>query len=145
MVDSLDDLYQELIVDHYKNPRCRGTIPDPSSQCALRNPLCGDEVTIQLTVENGIVQTVAFEGKGCAISQASASLMGELCKGKPVSEVREYLLRFTGLMKGDLKAGEVDELGDAAALQGVRKFAARIRCAMLSWEALGKCLEKEAA
>ena len=141
-MSDLEELYQELIIDHFKNPRCKGSLDCPHAQCMLLNPLCGDEVKVQIEVvaAQGLVSKVRFNGKGCSISQASASMMSELCEGKSVAEARELVQCFTLMMKDQINSEELIQLGDAASLQGVKRFAARIRCAMLGWEALEKCL-----
>ena len=138
----LEDLYQELILDHHKNPRCRGKIEDADARSVLFNQLCGDEVELEIKVEGDLVSDIRFVGNGCAISQASASMLGEICKGKKIEDVRGQLANFIEMMKGKKKNSEDGELGDAQALEGVRRFPTRIRCAMLAWEALDKCLAK---
>ena len=154
LMDDLQSLYQELIIDHYKNPRCQGTLECPDAQCALLNPLCGDEVSVQIELSadssagsaasssesSSEISRVRFHGKGCSISQASASMMSELCEGKSVEDARSLVSTFTLMLKDQLDEEELVQLGDAASLQGVKKFAARIKCAMLGWEALEKCL-----
>ena len=139
----LDDLYQELILDHHRNPRCHGTIDAPDVAASLFNPLCGDEVVLHLRLNDGVVEDIRFSGHGCSISQASASMMGELCKGKTLAEVQALCSLFLQMMLGKRQGSELDELGDAVALEGVQKFPARIRCAMLAWEALEQGLKKE--
>lgn len=137
----LEELYQELILDHSKRPRCLGILKDADSKSRLLNPLCGDEVEVSVVVRDGIVEDVAFSGQGCAISQASASMMCEICQGKPIEDVKELFNHFMGMMKGSDGDQEPEEsLGDAAALKGVQKFSARIKCATLAWEAIHKCL-----
>ena len=136
----LEELYQDLIVDHFKNPRNWGELPEPSAECQANNPLCGDQVNLDIGVEGGKVSAIRFLGKGCAISQASTSMMGEACEGLTLAEASERVEIFTQMMKADVEEAELVKLGDAASLQGVKKFAARIRCAMLGWEALKKCL-----
>lgn len=144
--EDLEELYQELILDHSKHPRCTGCIQNATCCHSMQNPLCGDKV--ELFVEIGgndreqRVENIAFLGKGCSISQASASMMTSLCKGKPISEVSKLCAKFRSMMSGELKSDEVPELGDAAALKGVRKFTARIRCALLAWEVLNRCIER---
>jgi nitrogen fixation NifU-like protein len=136
---SLDELYQELLLDHFKHPRCRGSVASPDAESALRNPLCGDEIKLTLSLKDGVISEIAFTGHGCSISQASASMMTDLLKGKSVKEANTALASFKSLMQGtDLE--DLEKLGDAAALAGVRKFSARIRCALLAWEALENCM-----
>jgi nitrogen fixation protein NifU and related proteins len=146
---SLDELYQEVILDHYKNPRGKCPIDCPHAACSLYNPLCGDQVDVSLSVEGQPegcplkVLDVGFAGHGCSISQASASMMSDLCRGKSVAEICELCMAFREFMRGNRSAEDVkDQLGDAVALEGVRKFSARVKCAMLAWEAMEKCLKQ---
>jgi nitrogen fixation NifU-like protein len=137
----LDDLYQEVILDHYKNPRCHGCLSHPSAACSLFNPLCGDQIQLTVKVGKGSVGEIGFSGHGCSISQASASMMAEICQGKGVAEIETLMAQFRSVMRGEMTPEEAEKLGDAVALEGVRKFSARVKCAMLAWEALEKCLE----
>src|SRR6266540_6026351 len=99
---SLDDLYKEVILDHYKNPRNKRELPEAELSCSRNNPLCGDEITVFAHVEDGAVADVAFQGQGCSISQASASMMTEAVKGKGVDEARSLAADFRGMMAGDV-------------------------------------------
>lgn len=135
-----DELYQEVILDHHRHPRCYGCINCPDASCALRNPLCGDHIDLSVSVKDGNLEDIKFSGHGCAISQASASMMTDLCKGKPLELVGRLAHYFRSLMRGEKTAEEASELGDAVALEGVRRFSARVKCAMLAWEALEKCI-----
>lgn len=137
---SIDELYQELLLDHFKHPRCRGTVQEPDATSSLRNPLCGDQIELSLKVREGVITDVAFQGHGCSISQASASLMAEYLKNKSVADAQRALQQFQSLMGGQVDV-TTEELGDINALAGVRKFSARIRCALLAWEALENCLK----
>ena len=138
----LDELYQEVILDHHKHPRCKGCINCPDANCCLKNPLCGDQIELALNVKDKTVSEIRFTGHGCAISQASASMMSELCRNKTIEEASKLVSAFRSLMRGEKSAEELsNELGDAIALEGVRNFSARVKCAMLAWEALEKCLE----
>ena len=141
-MDDLESLYQELIIDHYKNPRYRGSLENPDATSRLLNPLCGDEIEIFLSVDASSCCCIKNQGKGCSISQASASMMAELCAGLSIVKTREKVNLFIRMMKESLESEESQQLGDCAALQGVRRFSARIRCAMLPWEALAKCLDE---
>lgn len=132
---SLDDLYREVIMDHYRVPRNQGSLPDASACTKLHNPLCGDDIHLELKVENGTIADVRFSGRGCSISQASASLMTQAIKGKTVEEAAELMRQFRSVMQGKLDANQV-ELGDLEALFGVAKFPVRVKCAVLPWEAL---------
>ena len=157
----LEDLYREIILDHYRSPRNRGELESPP---AVRvegfNPLCGDEIVVTLDVEDGVLADIKIAGTGCSISQSSASLMSAAVKGKPLSEVRDLIATFMGMMSihestlpGDGKGGpaleapepeaiDVDALGELAALQGVVKFPVRIKCATLSWNTLTQGLDE---
>ncbi|CAM3446477.1 Fe-S cluster assembly sulfur transfer protein SufU [Marinicrinis lubricantis] len=131
----LDDLYRRVIMDHYKNPRNRGTAEDDSLTIQLNNPTCGDRVTLQLSIQDGIVKEARFEGEGCSISMASASMMTEAVKGKTLDEAVEMAEKFSGLMKGEPQEFEYE---DIESLAGVNKFPARIKCATLAWNAMRK-------
>lgn len=152
----LDDLYKEIILDHYRRPRNKGALPVPPAHRGHGlNPLCGDEVTVDVLVEDGRVTDVAFEGRGCAISQASASMMCELVKGRAVEDVAAEFDRFRSMLGVDdaatatgtaYEAGAEPgrQLGDAEALQGVKDFPSRIKCATLSWNTLTGAIAGEA-
>lgn len=140
---SLDDLYREVILDHYSHPRNRGAVDPADVTREGANPLCGDEIRVSLRVRDGIVEDVRFEGKGCSISQASASMMTELVKGKPVEEAERMIATFKAMMHGEVPADT--SLGDLEALQGVRKFPVRVKCATLSWVTLEMALADLAA
>ncbi|WP_308638656.1 Fe-S cluster assembly sulfur transfer protein SufU [Paenibacillus silvisoli] len=137
----LDDLYRRVIMDHYKNPRNRGTLDEDSLTVNLNNPTCGDRITLQLQVEDGIVKQAKFTGEGCSISMSSASMMTEAVKGKTTAEALELAERFSAFIKGG--EAEFEELEDIEALSGVSKFPARIKCATLSWNALRKGIEHQ--
>jgi nitrogen fixation protein NifU and related proteins len=136
---SLDDLYKEVILDHYKSPRNKRALPEAELSCTRNNPLCGDEITVFAHVEDGAVADVAFEGQGCSISQASASMMTEAVKGKAVDEARGLAADFRGMMAGDVGPDE-DEFGDLVALKGVVKYPIRIKCAVLAWDVFQEAL-----
>ena len=147
----LEDLYREIILDHYRNPRNRGELEAPP---AVRsegfNPLCGDEVQVFLAVRGGVVEDIRIAGQGCSISQSSASMMSQAVKGKSVAEARALIRRFKSMMSidtGDDDNGAADEvaLGDLEALQGVVKFPVRIKCAVLGWNTLNQALDEAAA
>ncbi|MFF2480636.1 Fe-S cluster assembly sulfur transfer protein SufU [Paenibacillus sp. NPDC058071] len=137
----LDDLYRRVIMDHYKNPRNRGTLDAEAVTINLNNPTCGDRISLQLQVENGKVIDAKFNGEGCSISLSSASMMTEAIKGKTYDEAIELAERFSGLMKGE--EVEFEENEDIEALSGVNKFPARIKCATLAWNALRKGIEQK--
>ncbi len=136
---SLDDLYREVILDHYSHPRNKGTLTPADVVQEGANPLCGDEIRLSLIVRDGIVRDVKFEGKGCSISQASASMMTERIKGQPIAEAQRLIAAFKALMRGE---ASIDDLGDLEALQGVRKFPVRVKCATLGWVTLEQAIDE---
>lgn len=138
----LEDLYREIILDHYRTPRNRGELPPPAAHAVGHNPLCGDEIEVFLDVTDGVVSDIKVSGQGCSISQSSASMMSQAVKGKSIDEVRALVHRFKSMMSihdaddvDDESAPEV-KLGDLEALQGVVKFPVRIKCAVLAWNTL---------
>lgn len=137
----LNDLYRRVIMDHYKNPRNRGELQDESVAVQLNNPTCGDRISLQLQLQNGIVTDARYTGEGCSISMSSASMMTEAVKGLTYEEAIALAERFSSLMKGD--DVEFEELEDIEALAGVNKFPARIKCATLAWNALRKGIEAQ--
>jgi nitrogen fixation NifU-like protein len=139
-MSELADLYQEIILDHNKRPRNYREMPDCTCQAEGLNPLCGDEVKVLVRLENETLADVAFRGQGCAISRASASIMTGKTKGRTKNEARS----MSGQVRDMLLGPDVPpppELGDLVALSGVRKFPARIKCAMLPWRALEAALD----
>jgi nitrogen fixation protein NifU and related proteins len=136
---SLDDLYKEVILDHYKNPRNKRPLPGAELSCSRNNPLCGDEITVYAHLENGVVADVAFQGQGCSISQASASMMTDAIAGKRLEEAETLASDFRGMMAGDVGPDE-DEFGDLVALKGVVKYPIRIKCAVLAWDVFQEAL-----
>ena len=139
----LEDLYREIILDHYRTPRNRGELPPPAAHAVGHNPLCGDEIDVYLQIEDDTVTDVKVGGQGCSISQSSASMMSQAVKGKSVAEVRALVRRFKGMMSIEEEAPEAEQvpdtevkLGDLEALQGVVKFPVRIKCATLAWNTL---------
>jgi nitrogen fixation NifU-like protein len=137
-VSDLDELYQEVILDHTRRPRNFGRLAAANRRASGDNPLCGDRLDLELEVRDGRIQDVAFQGAGCAISTASASLMTEAVKGRPLAEVQALAERFHTLMTGEGPAGE--ELGKLAALSGVRAYPMRVKCATLAWHTLRSAL-----
>lgn len=143
---SLDDLYREVILDHYRNPRRRGTLEHPDAHAEGQNPLCGDEISLDLALDGDRVADVRIQGRGCSISQASASMMAEAIAGKTIAEVEALTHRFKAMM--EIEAGDpgIDDsrpgaaLGDLEALRGVRRFPVRIKCADLPWATLAQAL-----
>jgi nitrogen fixation NifU-like protein len=155
----LEDLYREIILDHYRNPRNRGELPTPPARrLEGYNPLCGDEVVVYLLVDDGKVEDLRVAGQGCSISQSSASMMSAAVKGRTVEEARAMIRAFKAMMSihesrldsdgGEAEASVVDpevKLGDLEALQGVVKFPVRIKCATLSWNTLAQGLDEAQA
>jgi nitrogen fixation NifU-like protein len=135
----LSALYQEVILDHYRRPRNKGALEAPTGSASLRNPLCGDEVDVQVAMRDGRVAEVKFGGRGCSISQASASMMTELVRGKTPDEVHALGERFAAMIRGE---GVDQTLGQARALSGVSRFPTRVRCAMIAWEAVARAVER---
>jgi len=131
----MDDLYKEVILDHYREPRNRGKLEGADTHLHRDNPLCGDEIDLYLHVENGIVTGLGFEGKGCSISQASISMMTEKLKGKPIADAEGLAHTFKQMMQGETPE-DLAALGDLVALQGVQKYPVRIKCALLGWNTL---------
>jgi nitrogen fixation NifU-like protein len=166
LMPGLEDLYREIILDHYRSPRNRGELESPPAQRVEGfNPLCGDEIVVTLEVNDSVVSDIKIAGSGCSISQSSASLMSAAVKGKPVAEVRDLIRTFKGMMSihestlptasaggsdavtvedepPEPEAIDVDALGELAALQGVVKFPVRIKCATLSWNTLAQGLDE---
>ena len=137
----LDDLYRDIILDHYRHPRHRGSLRKPMASHEGLNPLCGDEVTVDLAVKDGRIAEIAYRGSGCSISQSSASMMTEAVLGKNLEEAKQLIDSFTAMMRG---ADDVDPetLGDLEALSGVRKFPVRVKCATLAWHTLDEALRE---
>ena len=154
----LEDLYREIILDHYRNPRNRGELPSPPARRAEGfNPLCGDEIVLYVDVDDaGVVADVKVGGQGCSISQSAASMMSAAVKGRTTSEVRQMIRAFKAMMSiheheldtaedgaDEAEAEEIDiSLGDLEALRGVVKFPVRIKCATLSWNTLTQALDE---
>jgi len=136
MSSEMESLYQQVILDHAKNPHGVGLLGDAAGSSHQLNPTCGDEVTLELHVADGVVREVRWEGHGCSISQASASLLSDLAAGLTVPELTERIDAFREVLRsrGTIEPDE-DLLGDAIVLQGVSKYVARVKCAMLAWVA----------
>ena len=137
---NLDEVYQELILDHYKKPRCRGVLLNPDRVVDLNNPLCGDQISLTLKFREDTISEIAFEGHGCSISQATASIMAELLRGKTKEEARRLSTLFRKMIKSEIEGDVLDDLQDARALEGVKKHSARIKCALLAWDCIDRCL-----
>jgi nitrogen fixation NifU-like protein len=136
---ALEELYKEVILDHYKNPRNKRDLPEAELSCSKNNPLCGDEVTVHAHVADGRLAEVTFEGQGCSISQASASMMTEAMTGKPVPDAEALAAEFRSMMEGGHEPDE-DQFGELVALKGVVKYPVRIKCAVLAWDVLQDAL-----
>lgn len=136
----LGALYQEMILDHYRRPRNKGTLENPDAAVELKNPLCGDEIGLQVTFDGEGIRDVNFSGRGCSISQASASMMTQLLKGKTRAEIESIRQQFRALMLGESSAADDPQLGSLRALSGVARFPARVKCALLAWNALDTAL-----
>jgi SUF system NifU family Fe-S assembly protein len=138
----LDDLYRELILDHYRHPRNKGELDKRTARVEGYNPLCGDEVEVDLLIDDeGVIEDVAFKGRGCSISQASGSMMTDAVKGHTREEARQILDAFTKMMT-DPELEPAAELGDLEAFQGVARFPIRVKCATLAWRVLEEGLNK---
>ncbi len=135
---NLDEVYQELILDHYKRPRCRGVLLNPDRTVDLNNPLCGDQISLTLKFEGDVISEIAFEGHGCSISQATASIMAELLRGKTKEEARRLSSLFRKMIKSEVEGDALNDLGDALALEGVKRHSARIKCALLAWDCIDR-------
>lgn len=143
-MSDLSELYQEVILDHYRNPRNSEALPDANRSAEGYNPLCGDRLKVYVRIVDDRIEDVSFEGAGCAISQASASVMTEALKGKTRSEMQDLFRRFQDLVtgKGD-SMSDLAELGEMAAMSGVSEFPSRVKCATLAWHTLAAALKKD--
>jgi nitrogen fixation NifU-like protein len=152
-MSNLEDLYREIILDHYRSPRNRGELPSPPAQRVEGfNPLCGDEIVVYLNIEDGVLTDIKLTGQGCSISQASSSMMSSAVKGKSLDQVRDAITSFKQLMtvhastlqeNGQPVEADLRALGELAALQGVVKFPVRIKCATLAWNTLSQGLDDQ--
>ncbi len=144
MDSELRELYQQVILDHNKSPRNFRVIENANHYSEGFNPLCGDRIDVYLDVENGIVKDISFQGRGCAISKASASLMSSMVKGKTVEEAEKLFEKFHDLITGKLDDDpDIKELGKLAVFAGVRDFPARVKCASLAWHTMINALKEE--
>jgi nitrogen fixation protein NifU and related proteins len=141
----LRDLYQELILDHHRKPRNFKRLENATNEARGRNPLCGDQINLYLLVEGDRIVDIGFEGQGCAVSKASASLMTEKVKGKTLAEAEDLFTRFHDLLTVESSTQDPEELGKLAVFAGVREFPARVKCATLSWHTLKAALAKSTA
>ena len=139
---SLDDLYKETILDHYQRPRNKGQLAEPDVATRGHNPLCGDEVLLSLKLTDGdTIGDIAFSGRGCSISQASASRMTESVKGEPLEAADRLFVGFKEMMAGSGSTDGIGDHEDLEALQGVKKYPVRVKCALLPWTALAEAIE----
>ena len=139
----LSSLYQQLILEHYRNPRNKSELDGKSVEIHMANPVCGDEIRLQLRIEGDEIAEAKFVGQGCSISQASVSMMTTLLQGRSLDDAGTLARRLTDMMHGDEDAAKDKALGDLRALQGVSKFPVRIKCALLGFDALQEALKKE--
>ena len=140
--NNLDQLYRQVIMDHYKNPRNKGSIEDGALTIDMNNPTCGDRIHLTLQIEDGKVKDAKYDGEGCSISMSSASMMTQAIKGRNVNEALKLSEIFSDMMLGKDYDDTID-LGDIEALAGVSKFPARIKCATLAWKAMEKGVSEE--
>ncbi len=138
----LNSLYQQLILEHYRNPRNKAELADKTVEVHLANPVCGDEIRLQLRIDDNRVAEAKFIGQGCSISQAAVSMMTSLLQGRSLDEADAISKRFTEMMHGSEEAAKDKALGDLRALRGVSKFPVRIKCALLGFDALQQALAK---
>ncbi|MBF0198249.1 MAG: SUF system NifU family Fe-S cluster assembly protein [Planctomycetes bacterium] len=137
-----NELYQQVILDHNRKPRNFRKIEEPTHVCPGHNPLCGDHITVYIHTEGDVVSDVSFEGSGCAISKASASMMTESVKGKTLAEVKKMFEEFHGMLMGELDVDQDQhKLGKLSLFQGVKQYSSRVKCAALSWHALVGALD----
>jgi nitrogen fixation NifU-like protein len=141
----LQSLYQQVILEHYRHPRNRGELEDADAEVHLNNPTCGDEIRVQLRLREGRIEAVRFQGQGCSISQASASMMTHRLQGQTLEEAQAVAARFTEMLHGNEEAARDKLLGELRALAGVAKFPVRVRCAMLAWDALQQAAARAGA
>lgn len=139
---ALASLYQQLILDHYRNPRNKRGVEGAQVEVHMRNPTCGDEIRLELRVEDGRIADVGFTGQGCSISQAAASMMTQLLRDRPLDEADQVASRFTEMMHGDEAAAKDRSLGDLRALAGVSKFPVRVKCALLGFDAFQEAMKQ---
>lgn len=143
-MSEMRELYQEVILDHGRKPRNFGALEDANREGHGHNPLCGDKIAVRLKVNDGIVEDVAFDGAGCAISMASASLMTEAVKGRPEAEARALFERFHDMVTGDedVTLEQLEDLDKLAVFSGVRDYPLRVKCATLGWHTMNAALDQ---
>ncbi len=138
----LKSLYQQLILEHYRSPRNKAELPEKTVEIHMRNPSCGDEIRLQLRIEDDRIADAGFVGQGCSISQAAVSMMTQLVKGRSLGEADAVAERFKAMMHGDADAAKDKRMGDLRALAGVSQFPVRVKCALLGFDALQEALKK---
>jgi nitrogen fixation NifU-like protein len=138
----LSSLYQQLILEHYRRPRNKSELDEKTVEVHMANPVCGDEIRLQLRVVDNCIEEVAFMGQGCSISQAAISMMTVLLKGRELDDAEAIAARFTEMMHGDADAAKDRSMGDLRALSGVSKFPVRIKCALLGFDALQEAIRE---
>jgi nitrogen fixation NifU-like protein len=139
---ALNSLYQQLILEHYRSPRNKGELPEKTVEIHMANPVCGDEIRLQLRIEGGRIEEAKFVGQGCSISQAAVSMLTSKLEGRSLDDAEGLAKRFTDMMHGDEEAAKDRDLGDLRALAGVSKFPVRIKCALLGFDALQEALKE---
>lgn len=147
-LSKMEQLYRSVIVDHYQHPHHHGQLTDATNQIELRNPTCGDVITLDLVLSGELIKDVGFHGEGCAISTASASMMTDLLKGKTVAEGKEYTKKFYDMLTSTDEQNDKElrsQLGEASLLSGVKQFPARVKCATLGWKAFEKAVVNDAS
>ncbi|GAA0448250.1 iron-sulfur cluster assembly scaffold protein SufU [Lentibacillus halophilus] len=141
--NNLDTLYRQVIMDHYKNPRNKGSVEGDALTVDMNNPTCGDRIQLQLQLDGDVIQDAKFSGEGCSISLSSASMMTQAIQGKKLDDALEMSKAFSQMMLGEDVDTEEYEMEDLEALQGVSQFPARIKCATLAWKAMEKGAQEE--
>jgi nitrogen fixation protein NifU and related proteins len=141
---ALDEIYKEVILDHYKHPRNKRALDGAELHSTANNPLCGDEISVFAHVEDGVLADVSYQGAGCSISQSSASMMTEAVRGKSLDDALELAGEFRGMMAGEVEPDDA-VFGDLVALKGVVKYPIRIKCAVLGWDVLQSALSGNGA
>ncbi|GGC79202.1 Fe-S cluster assembly sulfur transfer protein SufU [Enterococcus wangshanyuanii] len=141
-LSKLDNLYRQVILDHSSHPHHHGSLDASSQTIEMNNPTCGDVIELQLDIQDNIIKDIAFNGSGCSISTASASMMTDAVIGKSLTEAEQLAEDFSQLVQGN-EVSDEEKLGDAAMLGGVAKFPARIKCATLAWKALEQAVEND--
>jgi len=144
-MNDIQSLYQQMILDHNKNPRNFGGLEEPTHCAEGHNPLCGDEVTIFMNIKDNVIQDITFKGSGCAIATSSASIMTTVLKGKTIQEAEEFFKQFHGIVTASMdETIDTDDLGKLSVFTGVREFPARVKCASLAWHTMNNAMHGEA-